>query len=255
MYKYVGVTIEDGIGWVVFRRADKLNALNSELLEEALRALDDVESRDDAKIIVLTGEGKVFSAGADLSEVARTDKPEDAEKLFSNIVRLVKRLLDVEKPLIIALNGDAYGGGAELIWTADIILSVENAKLVWAEARWGYNTPILPVLGTPILGPSRTALLAMTIEPLTAREAHHIGLIAKLVPDQQTLREEAKRIARAIMENSPQAIKSIKKLLKLAKTSNLIELGASELQRLARGYEAREAAKAFIEKKKPEYKL
>jgi len=152
------------------------------------------------------------------------------------------------------LNGDAYGGGAELLWAADIVVAVENAKLVWAEARWGYVTPLLAVLGPSILGPSRTAMLAMTLEPLTAREAHHIGLIARLVPDQAALREEVYRIARSIMENSPQAIKSIKKLLRLAMKPHLVELGVSELERLARGEEARRAAKAFAEKRKPEYK-
>jgi enoyl-CoA hydratase/carnithine racemase len=97
-------------------------------------------------------------------------------------------------------------------------------------------------------------MLAMTLEPLTAKEAHHIGLIARLAPDQKALREEVQRIAKSIMENSPQAIKSIKRLLRLAKLTPLLELGFSELERLARGSEAREAARAFVEKRKPDYK-
>ncbi len=254
MYKFIGVEISDGIGWLILRRVEKLNSLNSEVLDEFLKALEELDARDDVKVIVVTGEGRVFSAGADLSEVANAKSAEEAGRLFTGIARLARRMLDVEKPLILALNGDAYGGGAELLWAADIVVSVENAKLVWAEARWGYNTPILPVLGQSILGPSKTAMLAMTIEPLTAKEAHHVGLIAKLTPDQRTLREEVIRIAKSIMENSPKAIKSIKKLLKLAKLTPIIELGFSELEKLARGEEAREAAKAFIEKRKPEYK-
>ncbi|MDM7275521.1 MAG: enoyl-CoA hydratase/isomerase family protein [Thermoprotei archaeon] len=253
MYRYVKVSVEEGVGWIVISRSEKLNALNSELLGELIKAVDEVEARGEVKIIVLTGEGKAFSAGADLSEPASAETPEEAGRVFRNLARLVKRLFNVEKPLIIALNGDAYGGGAELIWTADLVVAVENAKLVWPEARWGYNAPILAALGPSILGPSRTALLAMTAEPLTAKEAHHYGLIAKLAPDQESLREEVKRIAKAIMENSPQGIKSIKNALKLAKTSPLIELGVSELERLARGKEAMEAAKAFKSKKKPEY--
>ncbi len=254
MYRFIGVEVSDGIGWIVLRRVEKLNALNLEVVEEILKALDELESRDDVKVIAVTGEGRVFSAGADLSEVARAGSAEEAGRLFSAIARLARRMLWVDKPLIIALNGDAYGGGAELIWTADIVVSVENAKLVWAEARWGYNTPVLPVAGLNILGPSRTAMLAMTVEPLTAKEAHHLGLIARLVPDQKALREEVLKIARSIMENSPQAIKSIKKLLRLAKLTPLMEIGFSELERLARGEEAREAAKAFVERRKPEYK-
>lgn len=254
MYRFVKIEVSEGIGWLILSRVDKLNALNSELLSEAIRALDELEARDDVKVIAVTGEGRVFSAGADLSEVAMAGSPEEAEKLFTMLARLVERMLEVEKPLILALNGDAYGGGAELIWAADIVLAVEDAKLVWAEARWGYNTPILPILGLNILGPSRTAILAMTLEPLTAREAHHYGLIARLAPSRENLREEVVRIAKSIMENSPQAIKSIKKLMRIAKLTPLIELGVSELRRLARGDEAREAARAFKEKRRPEYK-
>lgn len=254
MYRFVGVEVSDGVGWLILRRVEKLNALSSELLEEALRALDELESRDDVKILALTGEGRVFSAGADLGEVANAKTAEEAGRLFELLARFIHRLLDVDKPVILALNGDAYGGGAELIWAADIVVAVEDAKLVWAEARWGYVTPILAVLGPSIIGPSRTAMLAMTLEPLTAREAHHIGLVASLAPNREKLREEVYRIAKTIMENSPQAIRSIKKLLRLAKLNPLVELGVSELVKLARGGEAREAAKAFVEKRKPEYK-
>ncbi|MFN4045911.1 MAG: enoyl-CoA hydratase/isomerase family protein [Acidilobaceae archaeon] len=254
MYKHVKVNVEEGIGWIIISRGEKLNALNSELLEELVKAVSDFDSREDVKILVLTGEGRAFSAGADLSEPASASTPEEAGRVFRNLARLVKRLFNVEKPLIIALNGDAYGGGAELIWAADMVLAVENAKLVWPEARWGYNAPILAALGPSILGPSRTALLAMTAEPLTAKEAHHYGLIARLAPNQESLKEEVKKIAKAIMENSPQGIKSIKNALKLAKLNPLIELGISELERLARGKEAMESAKAFTAKRKPEYK-
>jgi Enoyl-CoA hydratase/carnithine racemase len=254
LYRFISVEVSDGVGWIVLRRVERLNALNLELIEEVLRALDELEVRDDVKVLAVTGEGRVFSAGADLSEVAGASSSEEAGRLFSAIAKLARRMLSVDKPLIVALNGDAYGGGAELIWAADLVVSVENAKLVWAEARWGYNTPILPVMGLSILGPSRTAMLAMTLEPLTAKEAHHVGLIAKLTPDQKTLREEVLRIAKSIMENSPQAIKSIKRMLRLAKLTPLVELGFSELERLARGEEAREAAKAFVEKRKPEYR-
>lgn len=241
------------MGFVVLNRPEKLNALSTEVMEELIATLHKADEMQEVKVIALTGEGKFFSAGADLSEVHRASSPEEAERTFRTIAKLVSALMGLEKPLIMALNGDAYGGGAELIWTADIVIAVESAKLVWAEARWGYNAPVLPVIGPWVLGPSRTAMLAMTLEPLTAKEAHALGIISRLVPDQQALREEVKRIAKAIMENSPQGVRSIKRLLKLSKSSPLIELGLSELQRLARGQEAREAARAFVEKRKPSY--
>ncbi|MCS7107193.1 MAG: enoyl-CoA hydratase/isomerase family protein [Acidilobaceae archaeon] len=249
----VELRVEEGVGFVVLNRPEKLNALSTEVMEELIATLHKADEMQEVKVIALTGEGKFFSAGADLSEVHRASSPEEAERTFRTIAKLVSALMGLEKPLIMALNGDAYGGGAELIWTADIVIAVESAKLVWAEARWGYNAPVLPVIGPWVLGPSRTAMLAMTLEPLTAKEAHALGIISRLVPDQQALREEVKRIAKAIMENSPQGVRSIKRLLKLSKSSPLIELGLSELQRLARGQEAREAARAFVEKRKPSY--
>ncbi|MCX8195539.1 MAG: enoyl-CoA hydratase/isomerase family protein [Acidilobaceae archaeon] len=245
--------VEDGVGFVILNRPEKLNALSTELMEELIATLQRAEAMPEVKVIAITGEGRLFSAGADLSEVHRAPTPEEAERPFKTIARLVSVLMSLEKPLIIALNGDAYGGGAEMIWTADIVLAVESAKLVWAEARWGYNAPVLPIIGPWVLGPSRAAMLAMTLEPLTAKEAHSLGIVARLAPDQQALREEVKRVAKAIMENSPQAIRSIKRLLKLSKGSALLELGFSELQRLAKGSEAKEAARAFVERRKPSY--
>lgn len=245
--------VEEGIGWIVLSRPERLNALSVEVLEELRRALEEADASPEVKVIVLTGEGRFFSAGADLSEVAKAKRPEEAEAPFRAIAALVETMLSLNKPLILALNGDAYGGGAEMIWGADIVIAVENAKLVWAEARWGYNTPLLPAYGLWTLGPSRAALLAMTSEPLSAKEAHSLGLVARLAPSQEALAEEARKIARSIMENSPRAIASIKALIRLAKASPIAFAGLSELQRLAKGSEAREAATAFVEKRKPTY--
>jgi len=129
---------------------------------------------------VISGEGKIFSAGIDLQEIARAEKVEEVEDIFIHLERMFKTLLDVPKITILALNGDAYGGGAEMIWAADIVVSVEDAKIGWAEARWGLVPPIAIGLGSFVLGFSRAALTAYTAGSITAKEAYNLGLISVL---------------------------------------------------------------------------
>ncbi len=245
---------EGFIGWVILNRPDKYNALNTQLMNEMILAADKLEKDDSAKIIVLIGQGRMFSSGIDLSEIASLEKPEDVEKIFSLLRELFIKYLSLSKPLIIALNGDAYGGGAEMIWTADIVVAVKDAKIGWVESRWGLIPPALTTIGLYQLGLSKTALIALTSGTVSAEELYQAGIIAELV-SREELRDEVRRIARNILETSSlEAIYSIKKILRVSKMKILDELGLSELMRLSRSTDLITRAKNFIEKKQiPRY--
>ncbi|MDT7889970.1 MAG: enoyl-CoA hydratase/isomerase family protein [Desulfurococcales archaeon] len=251
-YSNVIVEIRDGIGRLYMNRPEKYNALNSPMLRELVTALNDVEGDARAKILVLSGRGKAFSAGIDLSELASAKDPDEAGKLFQNLASLFRKLLSLEKPLIIAVNGDAFGGGAELLWVGDAVVIAEGARISWAEARWGLIPPALSTLGILVLGPVRASYLAMSSAMISAKEALEMGLATHMAPLDK-LEETVTSIARAFMENSPQALKTIKRVKRSIVLTHILELGISELERLSRTVSALDAARAFKEKRKPSY--
>ena len=253
-YKYIDYEEKDGVGWIILKRPERLNALNTELIYEFMDFIDRANNDPGINFIAITGEGKIFCAGIDLSEVARKEKPEDSGKIFEDLAKLFKKIINTDKPVILALNGDAYGGGAEMIWTADIVVAVKGSRLGWFEAKWGLLPPILSGLGSLIIGFARAAGIAMTSGIITVEQAYEWGLVTKLVDSKDNLVEEVNKIVKAIMENSPQAIRSIKRVLRSVKASVIVDLGASELERLARSDEAIKAARSFVEKRKPIYK-
>lgn len=247
------VEIRGPAAWIYINRPDKRNALDRATIRALVDAIKGAEGDERAKVVVLTGKGKVFSAGIDLSELARAQGPDDAGRIFSDLAGLFRALLSLDKPLLIALNGDAYGGGAEILWTGDAVVAVEGAKISWAEARWGLVPPALSTVGIFFLGPVRASYLAMSCSSITAREAIQMGLVTHVVPEEKLV-EAVEGVAKAIMESSPEAVRAIKRLKRAVMLSPSIELGISELERLSRSALAHEASKAFVEKRKPSYK-
>ncbi|MEM4970575.1 MAG: enoyl-CoA hydratase/isomerase family protein [Sulfolobales archaeon] len=251
-YSTVDVDVKNNMGWIYMNRPEKYNAMNTAMLRELISAVDDVERNPNAKILVLSGRGKAFSAGIDLLELASAKDPDEAGKLFQSLASLFRRLLSVEKPLIVAVNGDAFGGGAELLWVGDAVVIVDGARISWAEARWGLLPPALSTIGVLALGPVRASYLAMSSSIISAREALEIGL-ATHITQPEKLEETVVSIARAFMENSPQALRAIKRIKRSIVMTHMLELGVSELERLSRTVSALNAARAFAEKRKPSY--
>jgi enoyl-CoA hydratase/carnithine racemase len=252
MYSYVVKEVRGGVGWIYMNRPEKYNALNTVLIRELIASLNDLEGDGEAKVLVLSGRGRAFSAGIDLSELASAKSPDEAGRIFQALAGLFRRLLAVEKPLIIAVNGDAYGGGAELLWVGDAVVISENARISWAEARWGLLPPVLSTIGLLAIGPVRASYLAMSSSAITARDVLEMGLATHITPPEK-LEDVAVSVARSFMENSPEALKAIKKIKRSIVATHMVELGVSELERLSRTASAQEAARAFIERRKPSY--
>ena len=233
---------------------DYPGALNRATMGMIVEALQESESNDKAKIVALTGTGRFFSVGIDLKELARAKSPSQAMELFATLTDTFNRLLHAKKPLIILINGDAYGGGAELIWTGDIVISLKSAKLVWAEAKWGLIPPLLTVIGPHVMGHARASMLAMTGEGITGEEAKMLGIVSDTVDSIEELEGKAREVSAKIMRNSPKAVMSIKRLLVLSKLHALAEASTRELIRLAATEEALSAARAFYEERRqPKY--
>ena len=173
---------EGNIGILSINRPKALNALNSETLKEINQAIDMIEKDDEVHILILTGEGRAFVAGADISEMKVLNAHEAREfaKLGSGTFRKIELM---EKPVIAAVNGFALGGGCELSMCCDIRIASEKAKFGQPEVGLG----IIPgFAGTQrlsrLVGLGRAKELIFTADMIDANEAYRIGLVNKVVP-------------------------------------------------------------------------
>lgn len=209
-YKYLLTSTEDRIAWITLNRPEKLNALNIPLWKELQTALQEADGMEDVSVIVLTGKGKAFCAGDDIAELTRVQDPKMAEDLFLNcIYGLVNRIWLLQKPIIAAVNGLAYGGGCELVLLTDMAVASEKARFAQPEVRIGAWPPIFAVFGPVMVGFKATQEMLLTNEPISAQRALEIGLINKVVHPEK-VQEAAREMALHIIKSAPASLRITK---------------------------------------------
>ncbi len=168
--------------WITLNRPDKLNALNHEIVAGLHRSMDEVESDDEVKVVVLTGAGKAFSAGFDISSEAE-DGIEGSYPWREELARdvdVTMRLWSLPRPTIAAVRGWCLGGACELAMACDMIVAAEDAKLGEPEIRFGSGPVAL--LMPFVIGQKKTNELLYTGDAVDAREAYRLGLVNHVVP-------------------------------------------------------------------------
>jgi enoyl-CoA hydratase len=254
-YNHIMLTkeTESKIAVIQLNRPQVLNALNFELMDELLRALQTLERDEEALAIVLTGNEKAFTAGADIKEFAARNS---AQMLLENPLEKWQRIEKFPKPLIAAVSGYALGGGCELILMCDIVIASETAKLGLPEVNIG----VMPGAGgtqrlTHLIGKFKAMELILTGRTIDAQEALALGLVSKVVPVAEYL-EDAKRVAREIASKSPIAVRAAKEAV-LAALSGLEQGLAFERKSFYLLFDTedkKEGMQAFLEKRKPQWK-
>jgi 2-(1,2-epoxy-1,2-dihydrophenyl)acetyl-CoA isomerase len=250
----------DGTLLITINRPHALNALTPQTNAALKRAFDEA-SRDDAvAAVVLTGAGRAFCAGADLKGVSqRLDAGDTSvgDDLRKNYAPLTRAIRTSPKPVIAALNGTAAGAGLSLALACDLRIAAAGASLVVAFVRVG----LVPDAGclfflTRMLGLSKATELAMTGEPISVEDAMRLGLVAAVVPADQVLQTATER-AHQLAQLPRQTLTLIKRGLERALDLDLertLELEAA-LQNLAgQTHDAREAIRAFVEKRAPAFR-
>jgi enoyl-CoA hydratase len=214
MADYTSLIVEKtgAVGTVRLNRPDKHNALNAQLSHELIDALDRLEADDGVNVIVLTGAGeRAFCAGADMAEAVGGNGPDS-----SNVgapAQAVARLLRTAKPIIAAVNGYAYGGGAVLAINCDIRIASENAKFRFVGASYGL---VVGAFQLPrIVGAPLAKELIFTARTIDAQEALRIGLVNHLVPLEK-LEATVAETALAIAANSRAAVMASKRVIDIA---------------------------------------
>src|SRR4030043_2344183 len=247
---------KDNVAWITFNRPDKFNAQNQTLLSEVTVALEDANGDDEVLVIVLTGTGdKAFSAGADVNMFLDWT-PVSVIKWSKGSKRAYTYIREVPKPVIAMVNGLALGGGCELAMSCDIIIASENARFGQPEISVGVipggtGTQILPRL----VGEKKAREMIFTGDPISAEEALRIGLVNKVVPPDK-LRETVDELIKKLKSKSP----AILKFAKLAVNKSLdtplsvgIECEAELFAMCFGTQDQKEGAKAFLEKRPPNY--
>ncbi|WP_298440713.1 enoyl-CoA hydratase-related protein [Gordonia sp. (in: high G+C Gram-positive bacteria)] len=218
-YETLNLTIDDGVALATLDRPEALNALNSTMMTEFADALGRVrEAR--AHVLVLTGRGRAFAAGADIAEMRDQDfgSMNDTEHLA-----MWEQLAELPIPTIGAINGFALGGGCEIAMMCDILIAAENASFGQPEIALG----IIPGIGgtqrlTRATGKAIAMDLILTGRRIRADEAHRIGLVSRVVPDDAVL-DEAMSVARQLTGFSARALRAAKECVLRSEQSSLRE--------------------------------
>jgi enoyl-CoA hydratase len=258
MKDFETITVEKRgrVALLTINRPDKLNALNSKVHLEGVRALDLLRGDDEIRVLVITGAGgKAFIAGADISEFAG-QTPVSQRNLFHQPT-LFNTIDSFPKPVIAMINGFCLGGGNELALACDIRIASENAKFSQPEINLG----IMPGGGgtqrlARLIGEGRAMELCLTGEMIDAGTALKFGLVNYVYPAEQ-LEAETMKLAEKIAEKAPIALQLTKEAVKFASRSNLDEGLRREVDLFALCFsteDKEEGVRAFLEKRKPVFK-
>lgn len=250
----VQLEFDGRIATITLNRPEKRNAISFELIEDLLRALEEV-ANSDAIILILTGAGKAFCSGMDLENLKALlgRSPEQNLKDSQTMVRLFRSLYEFPKVTIAAVNGAAIAGGTGLALLCDFTLATPDAKFGYTEVRIGFVPAIVSTFLLRQVGEKQARDLLLTGRIFDAEEASSLGLIKEIVPS-ENLMSRARALASLLLENSAASLRATKKLLTDHGRADLdaqIEAAVRENAAIRTTADFREGISSFLEKRKP----
>ena len=246
----------DSVAMIRLNRPDKFNSFNKEMSLLLQRTLDDVATDSSVRALLITGEGKAFSAGQDLSEAIDPNGP-GIEKIVSDHYNpIIRKIRNIEKPVVCAVNGVAAGAGANIALACDVVIAAYSASFLQAFSKIGLvpdsgGTFFLPRL----IGFGKASALMMLGDKVSASDAFKIGMIYKMVDD-ATLQDEAFAIAKQLAALPSIGLALTKQLLNASFANNLeqqLELEKKNQAIAGQTADYKEGVQAFIEKRKPNF--
>lgn len=251
--EFLSWKVEDGVAIITIARPPA-NALSRGIIAEVNAVLDEVEHDDTVRVLVIHGDGRFFSAGADIKEFTEVESGNEFSKLASNGQQVFERVESFSKPIIAAIHGAALGGGLELAMSCHLRFVTESAKLGLPELQLG----LIPGFGGTqrlprYVGVAKAAEMMFTSEPISGTEAVQWGLANRAFTDEALL-EETLKVAKKIAKKSPVALKAAIQTLQYAKHASFyegIEAEAKSFGTVFVSEDAKEGIQAFIEKREP----
>jgi methylglutaconyl-CoA hydratase len=244
--------IRNRAAWIRLNRPESRNALSAELLAELSKHLRSAMGDSSVRVVVLTGSGSAFCAGADLKSSGAGIAKGTGENDF---IEILKQLREGPKPVICAVNGHAFGGGIGLVAASDIAIAVHGAKFAFSEVRIGVIPAIISVVVLPKLGEHHAMRLFVTGERFSAAEALGYGLLHRVVEDRD-LESAVQAEIDAIAKGAPNAVAAAKRLVReiprLA-PDDAYAVAAERIAKLFVSAEAAEGIAAFAQKRPPSW--
>jgi enoyl-CoA hydratase/carnithine racemase len=254
-YDNIIFSVKDGVATIQLNRPNAYNALNSAINRDILSALNDVETDNSIRALVMTGNEKAFAAGADIGEMANAS-PNKAREVCAAAIEINDRLEAMSIPVIAAVNGLAWGGGCELALACDFRIGGPKTSFKLPEVSLG----IIPgANGTqrllPLLGPAKTKELVMLCQTVKGEEAFRLGLLTRLVDDGEVL-GEAYKLAEDLKAMPGRALAAAKWSINAGSNDSIAEgkqVECAEFCLLFDTHDQKEGMAAFSEKRKPLY--
>jgi enoyl-CoA hydratase len=253
-YEYIEASIKGNLGLITLNRPKVLNAINRPMVSEILSAMEGFEESDQVRVIVLSGNGRAFAAGADIDEMAN-DHAIDFE--LRNQFKDWDRLAMIKKPIIGAVQGFALGGGFELALCCDLLIAADDAEFGFPEVNLG----VMPGAGgtqrlTKLVGKTKAMEWLFTGKRISALDALQFGIINHIMA-KEVLMEETVKLAEGIAKQAPLSIRLIKESVLKAVDTSLEEgmhFERKNFYLLFSTEDQKEGMKAFQEKRRPNFK-
>jgi methylglutaconyl-CoA hydratase len=257
MQQFIKTEFENGVGRISLNRPDKRNALNREMLDQFCQSVDELNSRDELRVLVLQAVGSVFCAGMDLAQMRERATDPNRDQLWredsESYHKALLALLNCRFPTIAAVPGPAIAGGVGLVLACDIVIASDAAFFALPEPRRG----IVAAMVTPLLlrrtSQARARYVVLSGKKIPAEEAFVIGLCDEVVR-QSECESAIEETLQSVLESSPQALATTKRFLDSIGVSDLREALNRAIQVSAdarASADAREGLDAFLEKRKP----
>jgi enoyl-CoA hydratase len=246
----------EGVATITLNRPEVLNAINMKMHHEILEAFVNTERDRDVRVVVLTGKGKAFCAGADLKELSKIFADPDGQRAFyKNLPGMFDGLVNFPKPLIGAINGVATAGGLELVLCCDIVIASEDARIGDGHANYVGIGPLFCAIAPRKMGFIKAVEMALTGDIWTASECEKAGLVNYVVPPDK-LEVKVREIAAKLTGKMPLGSRAIKAVIKQTLEGGLdsaLKVAYREQEALGYTKDHAEGMKAFAENRKPVY--
>ncbi len=248
--------IIDGVGKITLNRPEKFHSVIRELALELQEVLDKCQKDDNIRAVLITAQGKAFCAGQDLAEATAPNAPNITRIIQEHYNPIIRKIRNLEKPVIAAVNGIAAGAGASIALCCDIVVAKESATFIQAFSKIG----LIPDSGATyflprLIGMQRSAAIMMTADTITAKEAVKMGMIYKSIAEDE-FENESWRLVSELAAMPTKGIALTKRLLNASYENNLEEQLKMEenFQNIAAETEDfQEGVNAFLEKRKPNF--
>ena len=256
-FESLKTSLKVGVLTVIFNRPDKMNTFSGQMLKDILELLDEAEKDDEIRAVIFTGSGKAFCAGQDLGEAADPNGPNISKIIQEHYNPIIRKIRNLDKPVVAAVNGVAAGAGASLALCCDIIVATESASFIQAFSKIGLvpdsgSTYFLPKL----IGIQKATALMMTGEPIRAKDAAIMGMIYKSYSDEEFESKSWKLVSK--LAKMPTKALALTKELLNASVENTLEQQLNMEEKYqsiaAETTDFKEGVKAFLEKRKPNFK-